>query len=349
MRSQNKNQLAYLCALTLLFSYAEMILPRVVPFFRLGLANTVILLALDIKFSSFLILSILKATAASLTGGTLFSPFFLISLLQSVMSALVMRGLYKLISRKAISLYGISVAGSAVSAVIQILLTSFYIGNGTFALLGPMLIFNTVSGIITAFFSEKSGIKESISCMENSSGNLENTFSADKQNDKTAQKGLQILFASILILTSVSVFFIKNLIVLGCAFILSLAAQKLAKRKIYLIPHISMWLFIFVSAIFVPNGKVLFKLWSLSITQDALLMGAQKALTLSTVSALSQCAVSLKPGKNTLLGQSLVYFKIMSNRFRESDGSIIKRITYALCVETNESQLQQRQTGKEAQ
>jgi len=340
MRSQNKNQLAYLCALTLLFSYAEMILPRIVPFFRLGLANTVILLALDINFSSFFILSILKATAASLTAGTLFSPFFLISLLQSVMSALFMRGLYKLISRKAISLYGISVAGSAVSAVIQILLTSLYIGNGTFALLGPMLIFNTVSGIITAFFAEKSGIKESISSMENSSVNLGNSFSADKQNDKTAQKGLQILFASILILTSVSVFFIKNLIVLGCAFILSLAAQKLAKRKIYLIPHISMWLFIFVSVMFLPNGKVLFKLWSLSITQDALLMGAQKALTLSTVSALSQCAVSLKPGKNTLLGQSLVYFKIMSNRFRESDGSIIKRITYALCVETNESQLQ---------
>ena len=81
----SKNTLAYLWALTLLFSYAEMVLPRLVPFFRLGLANTVILLALDINFSSFIILSILKATAASLMGGTLFSPFFLISLLQSVL------------------------------------------------------------------------------------------------------------------------------------------------------------------------------------------------------------------------------------------------------------------------
>ena len=111
MRSRNKNLLAYLCALTLLFSYVEMILPRVFPFFRLGLANAVILLALDLRFDSFLILAVLKALAASLMGGTLFSPFFLISLVQSVTSALVMKILYKLISKKIISIYGISVVG----------------------------------------------------------------------------------------------------------------------------------------------------------------------------------------------------------------------------------------------
>ncbi len=349
MHSQNKNKLAYLCALTLLFSYAEMILPRIVPFFRLGLANTVILLALDINFSSFLILSILKATAASLTGGTLLSPFFLISLLQSVSSALVMRVLYKLISKKAISLYGISVAGSTVSAVIQILLTSLYIGNGTFALLGPMLIFNTVSGILVALFCEKSGIKESIRFMEKNSADFKSQISDLLQNEKSGEKRVQIFLAVILISASVSVFFIKNLLVLCSVCIISLFVQKLSKRKIYLLPHISMWLFIFISAIFVPNGKVLYKIWSLSITEDALLMGLRKALTLSTVSALSQCAVSLKPGKNTLLGQSFEYFRIMSNRFRRSEGTIIKRITYALCIETNELQFQQTQTDTAVQ
>ena len=154
MQSRNKS-LAYLCALTLLFSYAEMILPRIVPFFRLGFANTVILIALDIDFGSFILLSILKAAAASLMGGTLFSPFFLISLAQSLLSALVMRLLYKLISKKLLSLYGISIAGSAVSALVQIGLASLYIGKGTFSLLGPMLIFNTISGLITAFLCDK--------------------------------------------------------------------------------------------------------------------------------------------------------------------------------------------------
>ena len=157
MLSRNKT-LPYLTALTLLLSYVEMILPRVVPFFRLGLANSVILLALNLDFGPFILLAALKAAAASLMGGTLFSPFFLISLIQSVISALVMRILYKLISRKILSIYGISISGSAISAVIQIGLAALYIGRGTFSLLGPMLIFNTASGIITALFSEKSGI-----------------------------------------------------------------------------------------------------------------------------------------------------------------------------------------------
>ena len=329
---QNKNELAYLCALTLLFSYAELILPRILPFFRLGLANTVILIALDLNFTSYLLLSILKATAASLTGGTLFSPFFMISLLQSLASALVMRLLYKVISKKLISLYGISVAGSAVSAFIQIFLTSLYIGAGTFALLGPMLIFNTASGILTAFFCEKSGIKESYNYIEENSAKLKTEYSDFVANEKPARKGLQIFFAAILITASVSVFFIKNLILLAFVFTISLLAQKLAKRKIFLIPHISMWLFIFISAVFLPNGKVLCKIWNFSITEAALLMGLQKALTLSTVSALSQCAVCLKPGRKTLLGLSLDYYKIMSDRFRNAQGSLIARITSALCL-----------------
>ena len=340
MRSQSKNELAFLCALTLLFSYAELILPRIVPFFRLGLANTVILLALDINFSSYLILSIIKATAASLTGGTLFSPFFLISLLQSVFSALVMRLLYKLISKRAISIYGISVTGSVVSALIQIFLSSLYIGKGTFALLGPMLIFNTASGLLTAFFCEKSGIKESIVLLKESPVRTSSKTSDSIQNEKTKAMGSQILLAAILIIASVSVFFIKNLMILGFAFIISLTAQKLAKRKIFLIPHISMWLFILISALFIPNGKVLFKIWNLSITEDALLLGLQKALTLSTVSALSQCAVSLKPGKNTLLGRSLDYYRSMSNRFRNAEGSIFKKINYALCIDSIAEQSQ---------
>ena len=327
---QNKNELAYLCALTLLFSYAELILPRILPFFRLGLANTVILIALDLNFTSYLLLSMLKATAASLTGGTLFSPFFMISLLQSLASALVMRLLYKVISKKLISLYGISVAGSAVSAFIQILFTSLYIGAGTFALLGPMLIFNTISGILTAFFCEKSGIKESYNYIEENSAKLKTGYSDFVANEKSARKGLQIFFAAILITASVSVFFIKNLILLAFVFKISLLAQKLAKRKIFLIPHISMWLFIFISAVFLPNGKVLCKIWNFSITEAALLMGLQKALTLSTVSALSQCAVCLKPGRKTLLGLSLDYYKIMSDRFRKARGSLIARITSAL-------------------
>ena len=330
-KALSKNALAWCCALTLLFSYAEMILPRVVPFFRLGLANTVILLALDIKFSSFFILSILKATAASLMGGTLFSPFFLISIMQSILSALVMRLLHKIISKKVISLYGISIAGSAVSAFVQITLAALYIGSGTFSLLGPMLIFNTISGIITAFFSEKICV-----VLKESEFLKNNEARAAIQNDEVSKvseprPAAQIALALTLIAFSASVFFLKDLRVLGGALLVSLIAQRfLFKRNIFFWPHLSLWLFVFISAAFVPNGKVLCKLWNLSLTKGALLLALQKALTLSTVSALSQCAVCLKPGKNTLLGQSLQYYKLMSDSFLKTQGSIIKKIKAAL-------------------
>lgn len=335
MRSRNKNLLAYLCALTLLFSYVEMILPRVFPFFRLGLANAVILLALDLRFDSFLMLAVLKALAASLMGGTLFSPFFLISLVQSVISALVMKILYKLISKKFISIYGISVAGSAVSALIQILLAGLYLGQGTFALLGPMLLFNTASGIVTALFSEKSGIKETVGKMQNDCGKIIIPQNVSESEKERGGGVTQFLLAFILIASSASVFFIKNLIALVILFILSLAAQRLAKRRIFILPHISLWIFIFISAAFVPNGKVLFKLWNISVTEGALLMAVRKALTLSTVSALSQCAFSLRPGKESLIGLSLEYFRIMSDSFRKAEGSLFKKITCALNLEVS--------------
>lgn len=331
MQLRNKS-LAYLCSLTLLFSYAEMILPRFVPFFRLGFANTVILIALDIDFGSFIVLSVLKAVAASLMGGTLFSPFFLISLAQSVVSALVMRLLYKLISKKLLSLYGISIAGSASSALVQIGLASFYIGKGTFSLLGSMLIFNTISGALTAFLCEKLQIKENLDFTK-----IPETEAASQSPQNRTTPALQIILAILLLSLSASIFFIKNLIVLICAFVLSLIAQKLCKRKIFFIPHLSLWLFIFISMIFVPNGEVLLKFWIISITKGSLSLALQKALILSTVSALSQCAVCLKPGKNTLLGLSFEYYRLMINRFTEKDDSIINKIIYALNINSKAS------------
>ena len=361
---QSRNKLAYLCALTLLFSYAEMILPRIIPFFRLGLANTVILLALELDPLSFILLSILKATAASLIAGTFFSPFYIISLLQSLLSALLMKVLYEVISKKAVSIYGISLAGSELSAFIQIFLAALYLGKGTFSLLGPMLIFNILSGLLTAFFCEKSGIKESLKNFDEISFQTAAEekgaadFAAAAEDKATAAKDKapakngkvkvpKILAAIFIISLSISLFFIKNLIVLTAALLLSLTAQKLSKRKIYLLPHLSLWLFIFFSILFIPNGKVIFKIWNISLTQDALIMGIQKALTLSSVSALSQCAVSLKPGKETLLGQSLGYYKIMNDRFRTSTGSIIQRIKYSLCINLFE-QIQENQNDKES-
>lgn len=319
MQFQNKNKIAYLGALTLLFSYAEMLLPRFTPFFRIGLGNIAILLAFDLNPLSFMLLTLIKAFASSLMAGTLFSPFFLISLGQSFFSGMMMYLLARL-NRKCknnlLSLYGISILGSAVSAIIQIFLSTLYLGKGTYSLLGPMLLFSLFSGIITAFFSLILHIPEQ-------APNL-----IRKEN---VEKKQPVLLLALLILSaSAAIFMIKNLIILSLALILALILQLISGRKIYIFPHISLWIFVVISTLFIPNGEVLIKIGTFSITKGSLIIGITKALKLSIVSALSQCAASLKPRGDRPLALVLAYFTALSNLFRSSQGNFIQKLKTTL-------------------
>ena len=333
MQSANKNQIARLAALTLIFSYAELMLPRVVPFFRLGLGNAALLmgLALGLTFPAFMLLAVVKAVAANLMAGTLFSPFFLVSFAQSLVSALIMFGLYRACRpgreggrRRLLSLYGISVCGAAASAVVQIALSSLYLGQGTWSLLGPMLLFNLMSGFITAWIAEILGNSDT------GGGNLYPEFCEAKLQ---AQVRCSNIFCLALILAAAaSVFFIKNTAVLCGLLLLSFLAQKISGRKILLLPHISLWLFVLITSVFVPNGRVLFTIAGFSFTGGALLSGLQKALRLSIVSALSQTAATIRLTTNpdSLLALTLAYYGEMSDIFRNTPGSIISKIKAAL-------------------
>ena len=319
MPLRNKNKIAWLGALTLLFSYAEMLLPRFLPFFRLGLGNIAILLALDLSLSSFIILTVIKSLASSLMSGTLFSPFMLISLGQSLASGFVMwilARLNKAARGRLLSLYGISIVGSAASAIVQIFLSSLYLGSGTFALLGSMLFFSLASGIVTAFFSQILHIPEDAPVLE---------------RIKTPGRRQPVLLISLLILAAAAIIFmLQSIYLLVGILIVCLSAQALCHRRIYILPHISLWAFVILSSLFVPNGKVLFQISSFSITDGALLDGVIKSVKLSAVSALSQCAASLRPEGDGLLALVLAYFRALSNLFWTSEGNFIQKLKICL-------------------
>ena len=333
MQSANKNQIARLAALTLIFSYAELMLPRVVPFFRLGLGNAALLmgLVLGLTFPAFMLLGVVKAVAANLMAGTLFSPFFLVSFAQSLISALIMFGLYRACRpgreggrRRLLSLYGISVCGAAASAVVQIALSSLYLGQGTWSLLGPMLLFNLMSGFITAWIAEILGNSDT------GGGNLYPEFCEAKLQAQVRRRNIFCL--ALILAAAASVFFIKNTAVLCSLLLLSFLAQKISGRKILLLPHISLWLFVLITSVFVPNGRVLFTVAGFSFTGGALLSGLQKALRLSIVSALSQTAATIRliTNPDSLLALTLAYYGEMSDIFRNTPGSIISKIKAAL-------------------
>ena len=333
--SAGRQQIARLAALTLIFSYAELMLPRVLPFFRLGLGNAALLmgLALGLTFPAFMLLVLVKAVAVNLMAGTLFSPFFLVSFAQSFVSALIMFGLWRAgrpvmsregKGRRLLSLYGISICGAGASAVVQIALSSLYLGQGTWSLLGPMLLFNLMSGFITAWIAEILGNSDT------GGGNLYPEFCEAKLQAQV--RGRNIFCLALILAAAASVFFIKNTAVLCSLLLLSFLAQKISGRKILLLPHISLWLFVLITSVFVPNGRVLFTVAGFSFTGGALLSGLQKALRLSIVSALSQTAATIRltTKPDSLLALTLAYYGEMSDIFRNTPGSIISKIKAAL-------------------
>ncbi len=349
--SETRHEIARLAALTLIFSYAELMLPRVVPFFRLGLGNAALLmgLALGLSFPAFILLSVVKAVTSNLMAGTLFSPFFLVSLAQSFTSALIMFWLWRVSragrkgdGRRLLSLYGISVSGAAASALVQIALSSLYLGQGTWSLLGPMLLFNLMSGFITAWIAEILGASDkggeglplartSLLATPSSGGHPRNAPD-DIPGSQPAHRIRNILCLALILAAAASVFFIKNTAVLCIILLLSFLAQKISGRKILLMPHLSLWLFVLITSVFVPNGRVLFSFAGFSFTEGAALSALQKALRLSIVSALSQTAAAIKLVDNpdSLLALTLSYYSQMLETFRETQGSIITKIKAAL-------------------
>lgn len=328
--SEKRSRLAYLTALTLIFSYAELLFPRFIPFFKPGLSNIVILSSLNLPASTFFLLASFKALAASLMSGTLFSPFAAISLAQSVLSGFFMLAVFRLnnfFKKKIFTLYGISVLGSTVSAAAQIFLSALYLGKGALLLLGPMLIFNAASGIFTAFSAQFFKIPSEAPVF---SGTPLRPAPSAGSNAAHNARFFNILKISAVISLSASVFFIKSIPVLSAFFALSLLLQVFSGRKILFMPYIFLWSFVIASSIFVPSGKILLQIGNFSVTQGALLAGTAKALRLSAASAFSQCAANLDVPKKSFTDLTLSYYRALLHIIKATPGNIAQRLKTAL-------------------
>lgn len=324
-KAEEKQRLAYLGALTLLFSYAELFIPRIVPFFRLGLGNVPVLLGLTLEPFQFALLLLIKTFCSSMMAGTLYTPFFMISLIQSVASGFVMYVLFNLsemFRKKPFSCYGISVAGSAASAVVQIECCKIYLGEGTSVLFGPMLLFSVISGIFTAFLRYALAFPE--------------TAPVFKTENQTIQPGLKIwpLIKVVLILiAAIVIFMLNDWKVLLPVMMLCLILQKISGRKILLLPYLGMWIFIIISCLLVPQGKILFSFWSMNITYGALMEGLTKAMVLTSICALSQCLVGIKfTDSRFFVTLVFNYYQRLQKAYEKAEGGFMEKLKTALCA-----------------
>ena len=150
-----RKTIALLGAFCLFLATIEYMIPKPIPV-RIGIANLPLMLALDIfPFHTFMVLVAIKVFGQALITGTLFSYIFLFSLSGTILSALSMYGLRRLLGRSRISFIGIGTIGAMMSNVSQICLAWIFI-FGSFArfIAPPFLAVGVVTGVTLGLFCE---------------------------------------------------------------------------------------------------------------------------------------------------------------------------------------------------
>jgi heptaprenyl diphosphate synthase len=155
-RTRRLDLVAFLGALCLFLSAVEYMIPKPIPFLRVGLANLPILLCIDLLPVPLLLLVMsLKVLGQGLIGGTFLSYVFLFSAAGSFASGLSMLALRR-VAGKRVSLVGIGVFGALFSNCVQVLLARLLIfGEGAWLIAPPFLAAGTVTAVALGLFAER--------------------------------------------------------------------------------------------------------------------------------------------------------------------------------------------------
>ena len=310
----SRDRISSLAALSLLFSAAEMFIPRFLPFFRLGLANIPMLMALDMNWASYLVLALMKGIGTSYVSGNLFSVFAAISIAQSLAAAIAMKGVSAILTRH-VSVYGVSLSGALVSTLVQIGGAALYAGRGTLSFLPLMLLISLPASIITAYISRKMPPESSIPSAE-----------ADESSPSIPVIAALVIAVAAMMMTADLRFLVPSAAA-------ALIFQRVAGRRIKPVPYIMLTLFMLISSLLTPHGKIIAEAAGYPITDGAITDGISKALRLCGGIALSQgCSTMIRPGKG-LIGRTAATASLLLAAFRNAEGNIRQKFSAALCTE----------------
>ena len=148
--------IALLAAFALFLSTVEYMIPKPVPFMRIGLANLPLLIGLGLLNNrEYILLAILKVLGQGLITGTIFSYIALFSLGGTISSAFIMFVLFRYGSRWT-SLIGISIAGAMASNITQLQLSrAILFGDAARLIAPPFLVVGLITSIILGIFAQR--------------------------------------------------------------------------------------------------------------------------------------------------------------------------------------------------
>ncbi|GHV69605.1 membrane protein [Spirochaetia bacterium] len=303
-RGSRTQALAILGACCLFLSALEYLIPKPLPFMRIGLANAPLLLGLDIlNPPSFILLVLIKIFGQALLTGSLFSYIFLFSFTGTVLSAIVMYGLRKILGQKITGLIGISVLGALISNASQIALARYFIfGEQALLLLPPFLGAGIITGFALGIFCEKFISRSRWYKMQPSFPDTVPAESPETAQTETARAekwdrlfgGAELFIAGLLM----AVFFLlNNSVPLRCVqFLFFFFLAMLSGKKTNPLVTFFIMLMIVLVNLLAPYGKILAQWGPLKITAGSLEGGIRKALTLEGLIMLSAAVIRPQAG-----------------------------------------------------
>jgi heptaprenyl diphosphate synthase len=320
-------KLAALGALSLFLSTIEYMIPKPLPFIRLGIANAPLLIALNFPFPSFLMLVFVKIFGQALVSGTLFSYVFLLSASGTLISAAAMFFLRRLACEKYLSLTGISIAGALLSNVTQITLARFFIlGPAAVYIMPPFIAMGIASGTALGMFCQR--FKEKSRWYRGE--RVAPAVSAETAGLKAAnRKPLldtttfppRVLFFAGLFMSALMLFTRDPLLRLLLFFIFWLTAIAAGKSGSIFYTVV---FFVVIAAfnMLVPYGRVIYEIGAFRLTEGALLQGIEKAATVEGLVMLSRVTISPRFGLPGRAGALLSEAFLLLPRLLEKKKSI---------------------------
>lgn len=312
---------ALLGAFCFFLSAIEYMLPKPLPFMRLGIANLPILLAVDIlPFRWYILLAVVKVIGMSVISGTLFSFVALFSLAGTLAAALAM-WLARKTARSLISQIGVSIIGAMASNAVQIVIARYVVFGRMAWLISPLFLAmgfatGTALGIfagrfagVSVWYARAAGLPDPLPSSARNSGNAETApaaggvLSGKKEAGKAKRaerrERAEAMFSpgelALAGLAVMAAFLFGRGIaakaLLACGFAI---AAWMSGRKFSLATAISVSAGIVFANLLVPSGQVLARPLGFGITKGALLEGIEKALTFEGLMLLSKA--SIMPG-----------------------------------------------------
>jgi len=357
-------ELVILGAFCLFLSAVEYMIPKPLPFFRIGLANLPLMLAIDIfPLPSFLVLICIKVFGQALITGTLFSYIFLFSVTGTFLSALLMYFLRRALKKERVTFIGVGTLGAVVSNLSQVSLAYFFIFKENVFYIAPAfltagLVTGIALGVFCEVFANKSkwyeekirDKKEEIRNEEEELKNEEKIISG--KNISSSMSSLikfneNIFSAKALFLTGLiiipAVLFNPSVEYRCLQFLFFWFLAIISGRKTNTLFTIFITAFIIVFNLLIPYGKVLFSIGAFKITSGALEAGVFRAVTLQALVMLSKVTIrnDLKlPGAfGQLLSSSLQYFSIILSRKHRITGKNLIADIDTLMMELGREQL----------